>query len=108
MLSPGALAGTPAVPRFARFTYDLVGFIERKRFAAVENPHAALLSERCAAAYRPQGHALAFGLEGKGVSGFKAQLVPDLLGNDNAPGFVDCDSRSHNANMKWHYDNVKW
>jgi hypothetical protein len=108
MLSPGAPAGIPAVPRFARITHDLVGLIERKRLAAMENPHAALLSERRAAAYPLQGDALAFGLEGKAVSGFKAQLVPDLLGNHNAPGFVDGDYRSHNANMKWHYANVKW
>jgi hypothetical protein len=98
MLSPGGPAGIPVVPPFARITYEPVGFIERKRLAATENPHPALLLQRRAATYRLQGDALAFGLEGKGVSGFKAQLVPDLLGNDNAAGFVDGDSRSHSTN----------
>jgi hypothetical protein len=108
MLSPGAPADIPTVPLFARITHEPVGFIEQKRLAAMENPHAALLLQRRAAAYRLQGDALAFGLERKGVSGFKAQLVPDLLGNNNTAGFVDGDSRGHNANMKWHYANVKW
>jgi hypothetical protein len=92
MPSPGALADIPAVPLFARITHEPVGLIERKRLAAMENPHAALLLQRRAAAYRLQGDALAFGLEG----------------NNNTAGFVDGDSRGHNANMKWHYANVKW
>ena len=108
MLSPGALAGIPAVPRFARFMHELVGFIERKRIAAMENPHAALLSERRAAASPLQGDALAFGLEGKSVSCFKAQLVTDLLGDHNAAGSVDGDGPMHDAIMEWHYTNVKW
>jgi hypothetical protein len=108
MLSPGAPAGIPAVPLFARITYEPVGFIERKRLAATENPYSALLLQGRAATYRLQGDAPAFGLEGKGVSGFKTQLVPDLLGNDNAAGFVDGDRRIHNTIMKCHYANVKW
>src|SRR4051812_8223116 len=95
MLSLGPLARILTVPLFACVTHKPVGFIEQERLAAMENPHAALLLQRRAAVYRPQGDALAVGLEGEGVSGFKAQLVPDLLGNDNATGFVDSDGRMH-------------
>ena len=108
MLSPGAIARILAVPLFACITHELVDLIERKRLAAMKNPNAALLLQRRAAVYRPQGDTLAFGLEGKGVSGFKAQLVPDLLGNYNAASFVDSDCRTHNTIIRWLNAIVKW
>jgi hypothetical protein len=66
-----------------------VGFIERKRFAAIENPHTALLLQRRAGAQGPQGKAAAFRLEGKPVTGVKAQRVAYLLGNDNPACLID-------------------
>jgi hypothetical protein len=108
MLSPGALTGILTAPLFARIADKLVGFIERKRLAAMENPHAALLLQRRGAVGRPQGNTLAFRLEGKGVPGFKAQLIPDLLGNDNAASFIDGDYCIHNTIISWYYTNVKW
>ena len=108
MLSPGAVARILTVPLFACITHELVGLVERKRLAAMKNPNAALLLQRRAAVCRPQGYTLAFGLEGKGVSGFKAQLVPDLLGNNNAASFVDSDCRTHNTIIKWSNAIVKW
>jgi hypothetical protein len=108
MLSPGAIARVLTVPLFACITHELVGLIERKRLAAMENPNAALLLQRRAAVCGPQGDTLTFGLEGKGVSGLKPQLIPDLLGNYNAASFVDSDCRTHNTIVKWFNAIVKW
>jgi len=81
------------VALFADIVNEPVGFIERKRLAATENPYIAFLSQRRATMYGAQGNALAFRFEGKDVAGFKAQLVADDLRNDDTARFVDGNSR---------------
>jgi hypothetical protein len=89
MPSPAALTGILTVSLLANIAHELVGFIERKRLAAMKNPYTAFLLQRRASVNRPQHEALAFTLEGEGITRSETQLVADLLGNDDPAGFVD-------------------
>lgn len=83
------LAAILTVALSTRFTHDLIGFIERKRFAAAENPHAPLFLQGLTRMYRLQGKAFAVRFEGETVAGFKPQFFADLLRNDNPTGLID-------------------
>ena len=79
----------------AGFAYQLVGFSLGKLVAAVKNPYAAFLSERCCGMEGAQRNPVTFAFEFQSVAGFETEFVSKGLGNDDPPGLVECDpSRS--------------
>jgi hypothetical protein len=108
MPSPAALTGILTVSLLANIAHELVGFIERKRLAAMKNPYTAFLLQRRASVYRLQREALAFTLKGEGITCSETQLVADLLGNNDPACFVNGNGQSHDTIIQWNPTNMKW
>jgi hypothetical protein len=107
MPSPAALSGILTVSLVANVAHELVGFVERKRFAAPKNPYATFLLQRRASMYRPQRETLAFTRKGEGMTSTEAQLVANLLRNDDTSGFVDGNSQHGAPYVTAFYQYVK-
>jgi len=84
------LPGAAAIAMLAGFAYQPVGFTLGKLATAVKNPYAAFLSKRCCGMEGAQCYPATFTFEFEGVAAFETEFVPDGLGNDDPPSFIEC------------------
>ena len=94
---------------FAAYLIDrLLNRGRRKRLSAMEDPHAALLSQLRSTAHGTQSDPIVQAFELQLVAGGKLEFVPQRLRKHNSAEPVDGQFGSHVYHYMLEFGNIKW